>query len=245
MEDNLYAPPLLSDELLQALTATVSCIGTTNGIIESFFEDEGAEDIDMRSCERPGRSNRTGRKDYDDSTWGRMLRNERERLLDSNSEEAKTFRLRFRVPFKMFEILLDWTTDWLQGREKESDCTGRARVPVSLKLLGVLRILGRGTCLDGIKELADMSETTMWKFFHSFCAWFRREIYPIYVRRPTTHSEIAKAMGPYAALGLMGAIGSTDAVHIHWGCCPSSLKILHTGKEGFPTLAYNVTGKTI
>ena len=38
---------------------------------------------------------------------------------------------------------------------------------------------------------------------------------------------------------------STDAVHIHWGCCPNSLRTLHTGKEGFPTLAYNVTGKSL
>ena len=49
-------------------------------------------------------------------------------------------------------------------------------------------------------------------------------------------------MGPYLVLGLNGAIGSMDVVHIPWGMCPSSLKTLHTGKEGFPTIAYNCTG---
>ena len=49
-------------------------------------------------------------------------------------------------------------------------------------------------------------------------------------------------MGPYIALGLNGACGSTDAVHFSWCCCPSHITNLHTGKEGIPTLAYNVTG---
>ena len=57
-------------------------------------------------------------------------------------------------------------------------------MPISLKLLGVLRILGRGTCYDGIKELSDMSETTIWKLFHTFCAWFREDINPKFARKP-------------------------------------------------------------
>lgn len=40
------------------------------------------------------------------------------------------------------------------GFEKRPvDCCGRAGVPLELKLLGVLRLLGRGTCFDGIEEL--------------------------------------------------------------------------------------------
>jgi hypothetical protein len=85
----------------------------------------------------------------------------------------------------------------------------------------------------------------MWRFFHKFCEWFTVTIYPRYVTRPKSPQEIEKAMGPFAALGLMGALGSTDAVHIHWGCCPKDLKILHVGKEGYPTIAYNVTGKSV
>ena len=79
-------------------------------------------------------------------------------------------------------------------------------------------------------------------FFHTFCAWFREDIYQKFVKKSRGPEELEKVMGPYAALGLMGAIGSTDAVHIHRGCCPSTLRTLHTGKEGFPTLVYNVTG---
>ena len=78
-------------------------------------------------------------------------------------------------------------------------------MPTSLKLLGVLRILGRVTCLDGIKELTEMSESTIWRFFHQFCAWFTDVIYPKFVSLPKTRQELEKIMGPYIALGLNGA----------------------------------------
>ena len=57
-----------------------------------------------------------------------------------------------------------------------------------------------------------------------------------------SYSALEIAMGPYCALGLNGAIGSPDVVHIPWGRCAKNLKTLHTGKEGYPTIAYNCTG---
>ena len=62
-------------------------------------------------------------------------------------------------------------------------------VPTSLKLLGVLRILGRGICLDGMEELTEMSESTIWRFFHQFFAWFTDVIYPKFVSLPKTRQE--------------------------------------------------------
>jgi hypothetical protein len=76
-----------------------------------------------------------------------------------------------------------------------------------------------------------------------FRRWFREEIYPKFVYAPTTESDIAAAMGPYIAFGLNGAIGSTDAVHIHWDKCPAGHKTFEQGKEGFPTIVFNVTVK--
>ena len=46
----------------------------------------------------------------------------------------------------------------------------RAAVPLNLLLLGVLRMLGRGTCTDGITELSEISETKMNSFLKDFCA---------------------------------------------------------------------------
>ena len=131
---------------------------------DDIFDDE----VDSRTLPRPGRSNLNGRKNYESSCWGRMLTLNKLKLLAPTSEESRIFRLRFRILYAMFELLLSWVNDWLQMGS--SDCTVRQSVPTALKLLGVLRILGRSTCLDGIEELPEMSESTMWRFLHEFRA---------------------------------------------------------------------------
>ena len=130
---------------------------------------------------RPGGSNQTGRPSYGDSTWGRMLRNDIEALKDEKSAVAKVFRSRFRVPYHVFEMvreccsltcsytdltyppclhyapvlqIVGWVRHWLEAEKARADATGRAAVPVELKVLGVLRVLGRATCFDGIFELS-------------------------------------------------------------------------------------------
>jgi len=64
--------------------------------------------IDHRTLPRPGGSNAHGRPDYWESTWGRLLRDNLEELRDPSSPLSKLFRLRFRVPFPLFERLDDW-----------------------------------------------------------------------------------------------------------------------------------------
>jgi Na+-translocating ferredoxin:NAD+ oxidoreductase RnfE subunit len=51
-------------------------------------------------------------------------------------------------------------------------CFGFEGVPLELQVLGVLRVLGRGTCFDGIAELTGASEESHRRFFHSFCSKF-------------------------------------------------------------------------
>lgn len=48
------------------------------------------------------------------------------------------------------------------------DICGRPLVPLEIKVLGHLRILGRGTCFDGISELSGVSEEIHRVFFHKF-----------------------------------------------------------------------------
>ena len=45
----------------------------------------------------------------------------------------------------------------------------------------------------------------------------------------------------YTRLGLPGCIGSTDCVHIRLKRCSSGDSVQHKGKEGYPTLFYEVT----
>lgn len=209
-------------------------------LVEQFIDFDEDEDniINQTKRRRPGGSNSRHRPVYEDSTWGKMLRDQHSELLLPESDAARIFRRRFRIPYTIFLELLGWTKEWHE--KSTTDASGRARIPTELKLLGVLRILGRATCFDGIFELSGISISTMQSFFHEFTKWFRAEVYPKHVYTPNTYEELVEIEGSYSYLGLPGAIGSMDVVHIAWCMCPAYLSNLATGKEGYPSIAYNV-----
>lgn len=57
---------------------------------------------------------------------------------------------------------------------------------------------------------------------------------------PKTKEHLTEIEAAYKVLGLPGAVGSMDVVHIAWCMCPGELTNLAKGKEGFPSIAYNV-----
>jgi len=71
--------------------------------------------------------------------------------------------------------------------------------------------------------------------------WFVDYYYAEWVREPTTVEEVNQVKGAYSRCGLPGCIGSMDAVHVAWDGCPAAWSAQYTGKEGFPTVAFNVT----
>ena len=94
---------------------------------------------------------------------------------------------------------------------KATDAAGRARCPTALKLLGVLRILGRGTDLDSINELSGISEPVMNHFFHRWCKWARDMLSAEYLKFPESDEELSKVMGAFSALGFPGALSGPRA----------------------------------
>ncbi|CAN0184692.1 unnamed protein product [Pylaiella littoralis] len=76
--------------------------------------------------------------------------------------------------------------------------------------------------------------------FHKFCKNFAKEMFEEHIYLPTgTYQD--EVMDCYRKLGFTGAIGSTDVTHVGWGMCPFTLGRSCTSKEGFPTLAFEVT----
>merc|ERR1712057_49867 len=76
-------------------------------------------------------------------------------------------------------------------------------------------------------------------FFHKFCARISG-LFNEYCN-PPEDEELEAVMREYARLGFPGCISSGDGVHIPWDKCPASLQSSHVGKEGVPTIAYNVS----
>lgn len=112
-----------------------------------------------RGTKRPNldhRGRKIPRNDYKMSQWRNMLQRDAEALQIPGTKPAKLFRLRFRVPYSLFLKLVEWTREWYEI--DETYAVGKPCVPLELKVLsGVLRILGRSTCLDGINELSGIS----------------------------------------------------------------------------------------
>jgi len=183
------------------------------------------------------RPNQQDRPDYEDRQWARDLRHKD--IDDMTKPAGKAFRRGFRVPNAFLNRLVGMCVDRGWFPEHGIDALGRKGPHVRLKILSVLRVLGRAVCFDECKTGTGINEETLRVFFHAFCKHFAKEIFPMYCK-PPTGIEIDKILGVYEQLGLPGCVGSVDAVHIPWLRCPAAMASAFRGKEGFPTTAYNV-----
>ena len=107
--------------------------------------------------------------------------------VDQLSKDGRLFRRRFRVPYPIFQQIGSLTREKMWY--KETDGIGRPSAPLELKILGVLRVLGRGMCFDGIAELTNIGEEAIHVFFHSFCRNFATELFSKYCKSPDSDEE--------------------------------------------------------
>ena len=112
--------------------------------------------------------------DWCASPWGKMLENFR--IHGISNREGHLFRRRFRVPFDLFRRLVTLCHEknlfppakLHPTSGTPIDAAHRALIPLELKLLGVLRILGRGWCLDDVKESSELRKARCQYFSTSF-----------------------------------------------------------------------------
>ena len=74
------------------------------------------------------------------------------RIRDPSAREGIDFRKRYRVPYPIYCKLVVISEDSTLFNCASTDSWGRRGVPTELKILGVLRILGRGWCIDDVCE---------------------------------------------------------------------------------------------
>ena len=108
---------------------------------------------------------------------------------------SKSFRLRFRLPYEEFVKLLKtmqedddrsnvyfqrWkTVELLETNGGHCRPPPRKVSPIELLLLGTLRYLGRGWTFDDLEESTYISRDVHRCFFHKFCAWGAKVLYPM------------------------------------------------------------------
>ena len=199
----------------------------------------------QRRPRKPRTQQRNSDPNFWQTQWGRMYQS----LSQMNggtgptidSRPGKLFRRRFRVPWVLFSKLLELCrTHALFGPHADdaTDCTGIPYCPIELKLMGVLRMLGRAWICDDVAEATGMGESTVRLAFRTFTENFVAALYDVYIYRPMG-DKLARLMGVFGRMGLPGCVGSTDCVHLKWERCPVSLTNLCKGKEGYPTLVYS------
>ena len=204
---------------------------------EELRNDQPIYDIKV-GYQMPFKERRTYlREAYTDSVWFKFLQRD---LTDLKSRDGKLFRLRFTVPYQLYQQLLSFATSWFPQRRV--DACGKEPAPIFLKLLGTLRMLGKGCSWDLLYELSGVSAEVHRKWTLAFIAKFSTEMYSVYVHGPRNNDELNSVTSLYAACGFPGCVGSTDCVHIRWECCPSQwASAFRNGKHNYASIAYEMT----
>ena len=204
-----------------------------------FLEDsddlEDRDQVRPRGKRRAATRNTPPRSDYSQTKWSKMLRERK--CADPDSAEGREFRKWFRVPMFLFEKILAIAVE--QNWAAVKDGKRRFQVPLPIKILWCLRLLGRWLVFDDALEFAEAKMSTVHSWFHTFCMHMAR-IMGDYVYPPTTSAQIRNVTETYRMVGLPGCIGSADVVHVGWDRCPAGLRSMFVGKEGVPTIAYEM-----
>jgi hypothetical protein len=114
------------------------------------------------------------------------------------SRDGKLFRKRFRLPFSKFYEIYETVRDeeWF-GVQKES----KRIVPLSMKMMGSFRLLGRNLVYDDITEISTIKEETMRVFFGDFVDQFSKRYYEEWMQQPATAADILANESVYRANG--------------------------------------------
>ncbi|CAM9515210.1 unnamed protein product, partial [Ectocarpus fasciculatus] len=148
----------------------------------------------------------------------------------AESPAALRFRRRFRFPYPLFLTLVELC--------EEKEILGSNHIiPLKIKVLACLRILGRGNCADEIAELSSISESHAIATFKTFVVGFVAAYYDMYVYFPEGE-ELKEVEAAYARMGLPLACGSMDVTHVRLGKCPVEKHVICSGKEKYPSLAF-------
>jgi hypothetical protein len=168
-------------------------------------------------------------------------------IQDPETRDGKYFRRRFRMPYQLYQVLIEvilnekWFPKYSDSGEGPMDCTKNRGASLQVKVLSVLRVLGRGVTFDECYDGSGCGEESIRVFFHLFTERFCESLFMETVKPPITAIEISQATRIYQSMGMGPAVGSTDCTHIQLGNCPHNFRITCTGKSGKPTMVYSVT----
>ena len=112
-------------------------------------------------------------------------------------------------------------------------------VKTQLHILGSLNVLGNHTPFRQLGTNTELSAEDHRLFFHKFLKKLS-SVKEEYIRYPNNIDDLKVVTNRYATKKLPGCGGSIDVVHLKWSNCPAGDYNRSLGKEGYPTLAFEV-----
>jgi hypothetical protein len=174
-----------------------------------------------------------------ESPFGKMLRDPDSSL--ESTAAGKLFRLRVRVPFSVYQMIVDkfrTIPEWDIYKDSSSK-RGRPH-PLELKVMASLYILGRAATYDDAAMVTYLSSTVIATFFHHFIVCMAT-LYPQWIYPTPEGPKLEDVLKQYETLGFPGCCASTDCVHIPWNNCPQGERHLYYSRYGFTSVAYSVS----
>ena len=156
----------------------------------------------------------------------------------SSSDRYGNFCHYFRIPlFKVEEltslVIRRGYIDQPRLYFRQQEYRERAEISV----MSALFTLGNGALFRSLQAQTNISISECRKFFLRFIDAMV-DMKDDFIYLPRNVGEMNRLERDYREVGLPGACGSVDVVHIKWGCCPTGDINRAKGKEGYPTFAY-------
>lgn len=162
---------------------------------------------------------------------------------DEASPTGMRFRRKFRLPMVLVERIVASAQRVAAFKDKPVGAghgRGPPRHPLMIKVLAWLRHIGKGSDADELEDAARISAVCLRAFFRDFGRWFEESWYLKLVKLPDG-DKARRSMRVYEKMGFPGAFCETDGVHVAWANCAARQKPRFVGKEGYPTVAFDVS----
>ena len=231
-----------SERVLPAVLSVAILAMVADVVVNMFFDSSSDEEEfehapDRRLGQQPFRTRRQfERKDYAFSQGARMLNTDSH--LNPDSRDFRDFRSIYRIPPQFFESFCQWFQ--AHNTKDGQDCTGRPAVPLKLKLLSCFFMLAHGVSALAMSAVIGCDQETVRVFFLHFIRTIKEHLAPLHIKLPETEADLAAAVATYAEESLPGCFGSIDCTHIGWVRARAAVHSWFVGKEGVPTVAFQV-----
>ena len=161
---------------------------------------------------------------------------------DTTHRNGKLFRTRFVVDLEDIKEVCNAIKALPEDKAIWTDKVGLS-APLELYVLGAFQMLARNWTFDDLYEATGISRQCHAVFPPNFVKWYATDVFPLVVTMPDPNNEeeVRQNGAEYKAAGFTElTVASVDVVHIRQWSTDRNLLVPSTGKEKFPTRAFQV-----